>query len=208
MFSRRSILCALVLLPSVLAHSADASDALDRYNARLDEIARSYKQQFAEIRKSQQRIGAEKVDFRASEKQIEELGIMRSAAIAEAQVTYQKEQKEQKQTDPAPPARISREQQQREIMAARRQLFAEGQKAFWTRVAQEEPKIAEAMAARRRVFEEQQTAFWAGLPLREAQYANLLATRRQTLEGEQTVFWTGLFEPSNAAEAGAQSTVK
>jgi hypothetical protein len=163
MFSWRSVLFAVVLLPRLLVRSADGSDALEHYNRRLDEIARSYKEQFAEIRKSQRRIGSEKVDFRAGEQQIKELGLMRSAAIAEAKLIYKQEQSEQKQTDPAPVAKISREQRQREFMAARRQFFEDGQKAFWARVAQEEPNIAELMAARRQRVEEAQAAFWAEL---------------------------------------------
>jgi hypothetical protein len=195
MFRRRGILYLLVLLPRLMAQSAEASDALEHYNARLDAIARSYKQEFAEIRKNQRRIGAEKADFRAAEQKIKELGMMRTAAVAEAKLIYEKEQKEQKQTDAGPPARLSREQRQRESLAARRELFDEGQKGFWNRVAREEPRIAELWAARRQAIEERQSAFWAGLPLREAQYVELLASRRQALEEEQTAFWAELFEP-------------
>jgi hypothetical protein len=195
MFRWRSILYALILLPRVLADGADASDALERYNGRLDEISRSYKQKFGEIRKNQRRIGSEKVDFRAGEQQIKELGMMRSAAIAEAKLIYKQGQK---QTDPAPVAKPSREERQRVLMAARRQFFEDGQKAFWTRAAQEEPKIAELMAARRQAIEGQQTAFWAGLPFREAQMTEVMAARRQAVEEAQTAFWAGLFEVSRA----------
>ena len=89
--------------------------------------------------------------------------MIRSAAIAEATLIYQKELKGEKQTDVARPSRISREEQQRELMAARRKFFEDGQKAFWEKVAREEPKIAELMAARRQAIEEEQTAFWSEL---------------------------------------------
>lgn len=195
MLSWRSISLVLILLSRLVAPSARGSDALDRYNSRLDEIARSYKQQFAEIRKSQHRIGSGKTDFRAGEQQIKELGLMRSVAIAEAKLIYQKEQKGEKQTEAVVLKRLSQEEQQREFMAARRKLFEDGQKAFWQRVALEEPKIAELMALRREAFEDQQTAFWAGLPLRETQTAELMAARRKAVGEEQTAFWAGLFEP-------------
>ncbi len=165
MFTQRTIFCVLALLSRIVAFGGE-DIALDRYNARLEEIARSYKQQFTEIRKSQRRIGSAKADFRAAERQIEELGMMRSTAIAEAKLIYQKELKDGKRTDVAdaePVPRLSREERQRELMAARRRLFEEGQKAFWERVAQEEPKIAELMAARRKAVEEELTAFWAEL---------------------------------------------
>ncbi len=191
MISRRRILYALVLLPCLLAHGAAESAALQRYNASRDEIARSYKQQFAEIRKSQLRIGSEKADFRAAEQRIEELGRIRSKAIAEAKLTYQEELR---QTDPAPAAKISREQRQREFWAARRQLFEDGQKAFWEGVAREQPKVAELQAERRQSVEKAQTNFWAGLPLKEAHDAELMAARRQAVQKQQTAFWAELFE--------------
>jgi hypothetical protein len=170
---------------------------MGRYNARLDEIARSYKQQFAEIRKNQRRIGVEKAS-RAAEQRIKELGMARSAAIAEAKLIYEKELKH---IDAAPASKLSREEQQRASWAARRQLFDEGQKAFWTRVFQEEPKILELWAAQRQAIDEQQAAFWAGLPLREAQYAELLAARRQAIGEEQIAFWAGLFEAPKQTSA-------
>ena len=200
MFSRRSILWVFLFLARVLAHGADGREALERYNTRLDEIARSYRQQFAEIRKSQFRIGSEKADFRAGEQQIKGLGMMRSAAIAEAKLTYERELK---YTEPAPLAQVSREQRQRELLAARRQLFEAGQKAFWTRVAREEPKVAELMAAQRHAFEEQQAAFWAGLPSRELQQAELMAAGRKAVEEEQSAFWSELFEASKAIPHGS-----
>ncbi len=180
MFTRRSILFFVLLVPRLLAHGADANGALERYHARLDEIARSYKQEFAEIRKGQRRIGLEKANFRAAQRQIEELGAVRNKALAEARLNYEKELK---QTDAAPASKVSREERQREFWAARRQIFEDGQKAFW-----------------------------AGLPLRESQYAELLAIRRKEIEEVQTAFWAGLFEkPKTVAqdrppEATAQRT--
>jgi hypothetical protein len=195
MFSQRSILYILVVLCLVRAHSADGSDALERYNARLGEISRSYNQQFAEIRKNQRAPGSEKATIRSTEQEIEQLGRMRSAAIAEAKLIYDKERQERKRTDVTPPARRSGEQRQQEFWAARLQAVEDGQKAFWDRVARDEPGVAEVRAARLEAIAEQQSVFWAGLPLREAQNAVLMAARRQAVEEAQTAFWAELFEP-------------
>jgi hypothetical protein len=127
-------------------------------------------------------------------RQIEQLGRTRSAAIAEAKLIYEKEHQERKRTDMAPPARRSGEERQREFWAARLQAVEDGQKAFWEKVARDEPKVAEVRAARWQAIAEQQSAFWAGLPLREAQNTVLMAARRQAVEEAQTAFWAELFE--------------
>jgi hypothetical protein len=89
MFSRRNILFALVLLPRLLAQSADASDAFERYNARLD-VNRSLVQ--TGIWRNSEKPTPDwfrKSGLRAGERQIKELGMMRSAAIAEAKLIYE-----------------------------------------------------------------------------------------------------------------------
>src|ERR1041384_943969 len=91
MVSRRILVLALVLLPRLLAQSAEGSDALERLNARLAEISRSYQEQFAEIRKNER---SDKANIRSAKRQIQQLGMMRTKAIAEAQLRYQKEQKQ------------------------------------------------------------------------------------------------------------------
>lgn len=200
-----ALLCA-VLLPRFFTLGAGASDALERYNARLDEIARSYKLQFAEIRKSQRQIGSEKLDFRASQQQLEKLGRLRNVAIAEARLIYEREQKGLQQGESAEQPKLSREERQRQVMVARRKLFEDGQKGLWEKVAREEPKLAELWAARLQAVEAQHIAFRDGLPLREAQFLKLMSDRRQAIEGEQTAFWAELFATSKTTSPRPDTT--
>jgi hypothetical protein len=195
MFSWPAILCAFLLLRCLSAHGADAIEARERYRARLDGIARSYREQFTEILKKQRSVGSEKPALLSAEQEIKELARRRTEAIAEAKFLYEKEQREQKQTDLTPPTGVSREQRQREFMAARRQAVEDGQKAFWDRVSRAEPKVAELRAARLQSVEEAQAGFWTDVALREAQEAERRAERRQAVEDAQNAFWAELFGP-------------
>ena len=192
MFSRRRILCAFILLPLLLGCPADASDALDRYDARLQEIARSYHQQFSQIRKNQRRMGSDKANIRSAEKQIQQLAMNRNKAIAAARLILQEDHR---QTEAAPPAKVSRDQREREQWAAQQRVVEEEQKLFWTKVARNEPEDAKLWAAKIQTTQEEQTAFWAGVTLNEPRDAKLWAAQIQVVEDGQTEFWAQLFEP-------------
>lgn len=197
MLSRRPIVILLMLIARLLARSAEANGAFDRYNARLDEIARSYKEQFAEIRKNQT---SELGSAKTAERQLKELGLRRSAAIAEARLLYQKEQKE----DDLPAApNVSFEQRQREFLAGQRLLFEDGQKALWDRLARDEPKNAALWAARMQTVEQGQKAFWDKVAQNEPRAAHLWAQRIKSVEEAQNAFWADVLDaPKSVSQGG------
>lgn len=193
---RRSFLCALVLLPRLLAFRTDAADTFEQYNTRLLEIARSYNQQYAEIRKGQRRMPATLANARYAEQQVRQLATLRDHAVAEARLNFQKGRK---QTDGPVLAKVVLEPPEGE--AGTPPAPAEDpQKAFWVKVAREEARAAEQWAGRIEVVEGELKNFWAGVAAREPQDNELRAAQFNAAEDGQAAFWARVFPaPSTTA---------
>ncbi len=186
---RRSFLCALVLLPRLLAFRTDAADAFEQYNTRLLAIARSYNQQYADIRKGQRRMAASLANARYAEQQVRQLAALRDRAVAEARLNYQKGRK---QTDGPVLAKVVLEPPEGE--AGSPPAPAEDpQKAFWAKVAREEAQATEQWAARIEAVEGEQKSFWAGVAARESQESELRSAQFKAAEDGQAAFWARVF---------------